>query len=100
MRIQECTIKDIFEIKTLFKSVFTSKPWNDDWSDEDQLNAYLLDLMGQKNSLTFGLFDQNKLIGLSLGHIKHWYEGIEYYMDELCISTQEQGKGKGTLFLE
>ena len=86
-------------IKELFVTVFTAEPWNDDWSDENQLQLYIHDLIGQNNSLTFGLYEGAELIGISMGHIKHWYTGTEYYIDELCISTSQQGKGVGTLFV-
>ena len=86
-------------IKELFVSVFTAEPWNDDWSNENQLDLYIHDLIGQNNSLTFGLYEGAELIGISMGHIKHWYTGTEYYIDELCISTSQQGKGVGTLFV-
>lgn len=87
------------EIMELFVNVFTKEPWNDDWSDENQLRLYIHDLVGQDNSLTFGLYEGNELIGVSMGHIKHWYTGTEYYIDELCISTEKQGQGAGTLFV-
>lgn len=86
-------------IKELFVSVFTKEPWNDDWSDENQLQSYIHDLTGQNNSLTFGLFHGNELVGISMGHIRHWYTGTEYFIDELCISTEMQGKGLGTFFM-
>ena len=86
-------------IQELFVAVFTAEPWNDDWSDENQLQLYIHDLIGQNNSLTFGLYEGAELIGISMGHIKHWYTGTEYYIDELCISTSMQGKGVGTLFV-
>ena len=87
-------------IKELFIGVFTIEPWNDDWSNQEQLNLYLLDLIGQSNSLTYGLFENGKLIGVSMGHIKHWYSGTEYYIEELCIQTNKQGNGIGTYFLK
>ena len=40
------------------------------------------------------------LIGVSMGHIKHWYSGTEYCIDELCIQTEKQGNGIGTFFLK
>ncbi len=86
-------------ITELFVSVFTKEPWNDDWSDENQLQLYIHDLIGQKNSLTFGLYEETELIGISMGHVRHWHTGTEYYIDELCISTLKQGKGIGTLFI-
>lgn len=87
-------------IKELFTGVFTIAPWNDDWSDGEQLDLYIQDLIGQNNSLTYGLFENGKLVGLSMGHIRHWYSGTEYYIDELCIQTDKQGNGIGTYFLE
>ncbi|MBQ8780044.1 MAG: GNAT family N-acetyltransferase [Oscillospiraceae bacterium] len=87
-------------IKELFTSVFTIEPWNDDWSDKEQLDMYIFDLVGQSNSLTYGLFEEDKLIGVSMGHIRHWYTGTEYYIDELCIRTDKQGNGIGTYFLK
>ncbi len=93
-------IDETEKIKELFTGVFTIEPWNDDWSDQEQLNLYLNDLIGQNNSLTYGLFENEKLIGVSMGHIKHWYSGTEYYIEELCIQTNKQGSGIGTYFLE
>ena len=87
-------------VKALFFSVFTQEPWKDDWSDEKQLDAYLHDLTGQSNSLTYGLYAGSDLIGVSMGHIKHWYSGTEYLIDEFCIQRDRQGKGLGTLFLK
>lgn len=87
------------QIKALFVSVFTTEPWNDDWSDPQQLNCYLMDLIGQSNSLSYGLFEDETLIGIALGHIKHWYTGTEYCIEELCIRTDRQGGGLGTQFL-
>ena len=93
-------MNEIEIIKELFVGVFTIKPWNDDWSNQEQLNLYLFALVGQSNSLTYGLFEDEKLLGVSMGHIRHWYSGTEYYIDELCIQTDKQGNGIGTLFLK
>ena len=87
-------------IKELFVGVFTIEPWNDDWSNQEQLDFYLSDLVGESNSLTYGLFEDEKLIGVSMGHFRHWYSGTEYYIDELCIKTDKQGNGIGTHFLK
>ncbi len=90
---------EIEVIKELFTSVFTIEPWNDDWSNQEQLDLYLLDLVGQSNSLTYGLFESGELIGVSMGRIRHWYSGTEYYIDELCVRTDKQGNGIGTYFV-
>lgn len=97
--LKKLCIEDIEKIKSFFVSVFTKEPWNDDWSDEEQLHAYILDLIGNRNSLTLGLFEEDTMVGLAMGSIKHWYEGTEYFINELCIKQEEQGKGFGTQFL-
>lgn len=87
-------------IKELFLSVFTAEPWKDDWSDQKQLNAYIHDLTGQSNSLAYGLYEDGKMTGVSMGNIRHWFTGTEYYIDEFCIRPDRQGRGLGTLFLK
>ena len=87
------------EIKLLFKSIFMNEPWNDDWSNDNQLTEYMLDLMGNRNSLAIGLYDEDELIGFSLGSIMHWCIGTEYYIHEFCIIRERQHSGLGTLFL-
>lgn len=90
---------DFEDIKALFLGVFSQPPWNDDWSDEEQLDQYLMDLMGARAPLVLGLVEDGALIGISIGNIRHWYEGTEYYIDELCIRTDMQGRGYGSDFL-
>ena len=87
------------EVKDFFREVFTKDPWNDDWSDEEQLDNYIVDLMGNHNSLTLAYFDDDKLAALAVGHIKHWYSATEYYIDELCVKTELQGQGIGGNFV-
>ena len=52
-------------IRELFAGVFTGEPWNDDWSDGEQLDLYLEDLVGQQNSLTYGLYEDGGKIRLT-----------------------------------
>ena len=99
LELRKIGINEKESIKALFAGVFTIAPWYDDWSDEAQLDAYIMDLIGQGYSLTYGLYDKDELIGISLGYIKHWYKGTEYIIDELCVKTDRQGTGAGTFFL-
>ena len=99
MELKELTIQDGASITNLFRSVFTNEPWNDDWSDRAQLDAYIHDLIGQDNSLTLGYFDGDHIVALAMGHIKHWFAGTEYNIDELCVDREMQGRGIGSMFL-
>ncbi|MCR5848044.1 MAG: GNAT family N-acetyltransferase [Lachnospiraceae bacterium] len=97
--LKRLNLDDKEAIKEVFVGVFTREPWNDDWSDKEQLDLYIIDLIGQGYSLTYGLYDSDELIGISMGYIKHWYSGTEYIINELCIKTERQGEGAGTFFL-
>lgn len=99
-KIKELDRSSMSEVQEIFKSVFMGEPWNDDWSDEKQLHAYLKDITGNPNSLSLGLFEDDRMLGFALGNIKHWYAGTEYCIDEFCIRREKQGQGFGTLFLK
>lgn len=100
MNIEELSIENIDEIKFIIKEAFSREPWNDDWSDEQQFHSYILDLIDNKNSLSLGLHDNGELIGVSLGRIKHWYAGTEYWIDDLAILPKAQGHGCGSAFVD
>ena len=98
--VRELGTEHIEPIKSLFAEIFTAEPWNDDWSDPSLLHGYILDLIGNRNSLALGLYEGGELIGLCLGSIMHWCSGIEYYIYEFCVRQTHQGKGLGTLLLQ
>lgn len=97
--LRKLTASQTDTIASFFSGVFTKEPWNDDWSDKKQLESYILDLTGNPNSLALGLFEDDEMVGLSMGSIKHWYEGTQYCIEELCIKTDRQGAGLGKAFI-
>ena len=100
MELKVLSLEDRKMITDLFTDVFTNEPWNDDWSDRKQLDAYITDLTGQSYSLTLGYFDGDRIMGLSMGYIKHWYSGTEYVINEFCVDRHSQAKGIGTAFMK
>lgn len=100
MEIKKISLDSIEVIKVVIREAFSNEPWNENWSDEQQLHSYILDLIDNKNSLSLGLYDNNKLIGVSLGRIKHWYAGTEYWIDDLAIIPDAQGHGYGAKFID
>jgi aminoglycoside 6'-N-acetyltransferase I len=97
--IERLSLKNRDEVQELFLSVFSKPPWNDKWDTEKQLPMYLEDLMDNKNSLSFGYYEQGKLIGLCLGYVFHWWQGTDYFIKEFCIESSVQGKGHGKAFI-
>ena len=97
--LRELDDSNFDEIKALFKSVFMGPPWNDDWSDDNQLTEYLLDLTKVRNPIRLGLYEDGELVGISIGDVRHWWGGTDYNIEELCIKTDLQGKGLGSKFM-
>ncbi len=87
------------EASELFRDVFSRAPWNDDWSDPDTLRAYLTDITGNPNSLSFGYLHEGKLSAISLGQVFNWWIGREYNVREFCVARHLQRKGIGTSFI-
>ncbi len=99
MKIRVLNLHNEKEMMEIIKDAFTSAPWNDNWEDENVFRLYIRDIVGNANSLALGLYDENNLVGLSLGRLKHWFDGIEYCIDDLCISPSHQGMGAGSAFI-
>ena len=87
-------------IKELYVSVFSDEPWNQDFSDTEQLDLLMNDYIGQNNSLSYGLFEDDELIGISLGRTLHCSSGTQYSIDEFCIRSDRQRRGFGSRFLD
>ena len=99
MVIRELDITYIEAIEKLMADIFCREPWNDTWSGR-QLHAYITELMENKNSLAFGLFQDENMIGMAVGKTVSWMDGKEYWIDEFGIVPQAQQKGTGSGFME
>ncbi len=99
MNIQELSMEHIEDIKKLMLDVFSGNPWNDRWTDE-RLHAYIFELIGSNNSLSFGIYQDDALMGMALGRIKSWYEGDEYWIEEFGIHPEMQQHGIGSKFMD
>ncbi len=98
--IKKLTIDYKEDVQNLFLSVFSKPPWNDVWDLEEQLPKYMTDLMDNQNSLCLGYYQEDQLIGISLGYVFHWWEGTDYFIKEFCIDSELQGAGHGKRFLD
>ncbi|MBO6115610.1 MAG: GNAT family N-acetyltransferase [Ruminococcus sp.] len=88
------------EVAKLYKNAFGREPWNDNWDDETQLMEYIKEISCSFNSLNYGLFIDGKLSAVSIGMIRHWWEGTNYNIEEFCVSPDLQHCGIGSRFME
>ncbi|KZE69151.1 GNAT family acetyltransferase [Fictibacillus phosphorivorans] len=83
----------------LYMNVFNSSPWNEAWTYESAKER-LTDLVHTPKFLGFLLYEDNDLIGFIAGNGKQSYSGLTFYLAELCINSQIQGKGYGSKLLQ
>ena len=81
MLFRELTMADEGDIFAAVRAAFAAPPWNEAWERAD-FHRYLQDILGNENSLGFGLFEGGQLAALALGRLKHWPRGVEYDIDD------------------
>ncbi len=88
------------ECTDLFLKVYAREPWNDRWESFEQARQYLLEFINNSVFTGFVVLDNAKIIGVCLGHLRSWWQGKEYYINEFFIDSEMQGKGIGTGLME
>ena len=86
-------------VADLYQRAFMGDPWNDDWSDRTQLEAYISYVAAYFKGLNYGLLIDGRLAAVSLGSVRHWWEGTNYNIEEFCVDPTIQGKGIGSRFM-
>lgn len=97
-RIELMSIDKLEESIELYMKVFNSEPWNEAWNYE-VAKERLSDLINTPKFLGYALYIKDDLIGFIAGNNKKTYQGLTYYLAELCVSNEIQGKGYGTKLL-
>ena len=86
-------------VADLYQRAFMGEPWNDNWCDRAQLEEYIKDVACYFNGINYGLLINGKLVAVSLGSVRHWWEGTNYNIDEFCADPVIQGRGLGSRFM-
>ncbi len=96
--LEPFTINKLDQCIELYINVFNSEPWNEPWTYQSAKER-LTDLIHTPKFLGFLLFENDNLIGFIAGNSKKSYSGLTFYLAELCINSQIQGKGYGSKLL-
>jgi len=88
------------ECVDLYINTFTKEPWYDVYESRNQVVNFFKNHFENNYFCGYvGILDE-KIVALSLGMKKPWIKGMEYYIDELCVSYELQGKGIGSSFIK
>lgn len=88
------------ECVDLFIQTFSKEPWNDVYESKEQVKIFFKNHMENNYFVGYVGIADNEVIALSIGMMKPWINGMEYYIDEFCIATELQGQGIGSKFLD
>ena len=100
IEIRKFSIGDMDECVSLYKDVFSSEPWNDEWISTDQVKYYLMELIENPVFEGFVAYENSFLVAVCFGHKRSWWAGKEFFIDELFVANKMQGNGIGTRLLQ
>jgi Acetyltransferases len=90
----------IDECVDLYMDTFSKEPWNDEYESRQQVVDFFNNHFKNNYFLGYVAIIDKKIIALSIGMKKPWIKGMEYYIDEFCVSHLMQGQGIGSEFLK
>lgn len=90
----------IDECVDLYMDTFSKEPWNDEYESRQQVVDFFKNHIKNNYFLGYVAIVDKKIIALSIGMKKPWIKGMEYYIDEFCVSYLMQGQGVGSQFLK
>ena len=88
------------ECVDVYIDTFTKEPWEDVYESREPVVNYFNNHLKNNYFLGYAGLLEGKVIALSVGMKKPWIEGMEYYIDEFCVSYEMQGKGIGSKFIK
>ena len=97
--VRKMEIATINTAVDLFIDTFSKEPWNDEYESREQVVEFFKNHFANNYFLGYELVIDGILQGLCIGMKKPWIKGMEYYIDEFCVSHSSQNKGLGTLFI-
>lgn len=95
IRVERITNEqELSECAEILVSAYNNEPWNDEWTHETAL-AKLVCFYNSPKFLGWMAYEGNQLVGCCVGNIEPYYTGDYFYLKEMFILHQAQGKGIG-----
>ncbi len=83
----------------LYRRVFSREPWNETWERPQAVEEFLQRHSRNSNFLGYVAMNDGDIVGASIGFLKPWIRGEEYYIDEYFVDADLQGQGIGTALM-
>ena len=96
IKVLEFKMEMLDECGDLFMDVFSKEPWYD---SRDAVIDFFRNHYKNNYFLSYVAIMNEKIVGASIGFIKPWIAGMEYYIDEFFVEYNGQRSGIGTEFM-
>ncbi|MEK4304006.1 MULTISPECIES: GNAT family N-acetyltransferase [Oceanobacillus] len=94
MQFKSVVEADLISCSKLFLTVFNGEPWNDKWTLE-KAKQYLADFYRTPGFFGVSAIENEEIIGFIFGTRRAWWNGDEFFINEMCVDTDRQNKGIG-----
>jgi ribosomal protein S18 acetylase RimI-like enzyme len=99
-KIAVLSLENLEECTELYTCVFNGEPWNDGWEEEDARER-LLDIFSNRKFWGIGIYDkEQKMIGFLVGYTEKWLSNHHFYLNEMCVKSELQGRGIGSKLIK
>ncbi|KIL74952.1 GNAT family N-acetyltransferase [Pseudobacillus badius] len=99
MKVRLFTENDLSACTETFVEVFNDEPWNDHWSIE-KAKQYLSGFIATPGFKGMIALKGQTVIGFLFGVHRIWWNGDEFFIHEMCVRSEKQNKGIGTMLLK
>ncbi|MFP7494548.1 GNAT family N-acetyltransferase [Terribacillus saccharophilus] len=99
MEIRSCIENDLKLCGETYAEVFNQAPWDEAWTAETAL-SYLIDFYHTPGFEGIIAVENEEVIGFLFGVKRKWWSGDEFFINEMCVRTDQQNKGVGKALME
>jgi aminoglycoside 6'-N-acetyltransferase I len=96
LELREFRSEDLELCVKVFIEVFSQKPWSDRWPSFERARQYVFDLTGIPGFRGFLAVQDGEIVAFCLGHRRRWWQGDEYYVNEMGVLPALQRSGVGS----
>ena len=89
----------IDECVDLYMETYSKEPWNESWESKDEIISFYKNHCANNYFLGFVAMKDKNIVGVSVGFLKPWIKGMEYYIDDFFVSSGYQRQGLGSKFM-
>lgn len=83
----------------VFMKAFKGEPWNEDWSFE-QAYSRINEIMSSRVSRGYVIYYGDEVVSMLCGRIMTYLDSKEFWIDELSVNPDYQGKSIGSKMLD